>query len=159
MLTEKNKAAIQAEYERLRALLGLPALTLDIYEHNPESTDQTESGTPIASGDPAFSASQNIIRLPVCPGDTLPTEKPQFPVAWSKRQSEWDPWRIELWHEVIHQLSAHRGVYNSLEQGRTRADGSKSSIGRGDGWWTAIQAAANALKVVTAEDLDALLDG
>lgn len=152
------ETAIRTEYEWLCRTLGLSPVTLDVYEFAPASTDVTIPGTPLAESNPGFSPGLARIWLPTTAADVLPKVPPAAPKTWLKQAPEWAPWRIELWHEVLHQLSANLGVYDAGEPGRQRTDGSWSTKGHGIGWWTSVQAAASKLGCVTPDELDSLLD-
>lgn len=164
MISPIALGAIRDEYACLCALLGITPVTLDLYEFEPDSEALTAAGTPVAEGAPGFSPSLTRIWLPIAAGDPLPSSQPSAPTRWTKAAPEWHPWRIEVWHETIHQLSENLGVYDSKEPGRLRSNGTKSTTGHGAGWWTAINDAATKLSKavgvnVSPDELDALLDG
>jgi hypothetical protein len=147
---------IRAEYRRICGLLRMQEMTLDIYVCDEEAppSQKTPNGTALCNTHPGYSADRQLIALPQF--DDLPDDQPEFPPTdW--RKFNWQAWRIELWHEVIHQLSDHIGVFNRDEPGRVRDDGSRSMKGHGEGWWTAIQKAAERL-AVPPSTLDTVVD-
>jgi hypothetical protein len=148
---------VRAEYRRLCALLGLPEVTLDVYEYleGAPPSQMTPLGTPLCRFDPGYSSTRKLLALPQVVDD-LPDNLPEFPPTdW--RKLIWPPWRIELWHEVIHQLSDHLGVLDIQEPGRVRFDETQSSKGHGEGWRIAIQRAAERFGL-PPDELDSLLD-
>lgn len=160
MLTPQNTAYIAAEYTVLCAALGITPVTLDVFEvdDDPTSTSLSQHGNRLSDGNARYSASKKVLVLPLCDGDPKPTGPVSFPPSGlSKWSAEWPSWRIDLWHEVVHQVADHLGVHNPHEPGRPRADGSKSDEGHGAGFWQAMQSVAGAFFYLPA-DLDSLLD-
>jgi hypothetical protein len=147
---------ISAEYGRICKLLRLREVTIDIYQYEEDAppSQKTPSGTSRCNSQSGYRTDRKVIALPQT--DDGPIELPEFPPGdWHKLS--WPIWRIELWHEVIHQLSDHLGVLDRKEPGRVRDDGSRSTEGHGKGWWMAIQYAAECL-AVSPDTLDHLLD-
>jgi hypothetical protein len=145
-MTKRKDDAIREEYGKLCNLLGMQEVTLDIYMCDEEAppSQKTPSGTALRNSHPGYSGDRKLIALPQV--DDLRVDQPEFPpVDW--RKSNWPVWRIELWHEVIHQLSDQIGVLDRSEPGRVRDDGSRSTMGHGEGWWAAIQKAVERLAV------------
>jgi len=152
---------IRGEYERLREKLGLQAVPLDIYQadENAAAEEATPLGSPLRNATPCYSGCKRIMILPLCDGDDWPSHDLDFPPAeWSKYGVEWPMWRIELWHEFVHQVSddVHRG-WSPKEPGRRRPDGSMSDKGHGAGWFDGVRSVAAAFGV-DPENLDRLLD-
>lgn len=112
------------EYELLVQRLRLQPVPLDIYEFVEGSLTPTPAGfTLLGNGSPGYGA----------PGLILPQEGPDIdevafpPVDVVKLN--WPVWRIELWHEVCHQVQDKQlGMWNPL-------DGSQ---GHSSGWSEAI---------------------
>jgi hypothetical protein len=158
-LDQARVAIIKAEYTQLCHVLGLREVPLDIY--HPQGVDDdgdatTSLGLDARVTDAAYSGVRKLLLLPLCPND-LPEELPDFPPAtWEKPY--WQAWRIDLWHEVVHQVSDE--VLNALkpnEPGYTRADGSMSQPGHGEGFKKALEYVA--AKVGTdRRTLELLLD-
>jgi len=160
MLTAQDKAYLTGEYTSLCAALGLSPVTFDLFEvdDDPTSTALSQHGNRLSDGNARYSASKKVLVLPVCEGDPKPPAPVPFPpTGVSKWSSEWPSWRIDLWHETVHQMADHLGVHDPSEKGRKRPDGSMSDKGHGAGFWQAMQAVA-AVFGYPADELDALLD-
>lgn len=154
------EAAIRVEYRRLCGIFGLSQIALDVYVCDESSTATTSLGFPLANCDPLYSGTKNQIALPLTSAmDQWPTVVPTFPPAsLAKVADEWPVWRIELWHEVVHQVSNDIcKAWNPKEPPRVRTNGSRSTTGHGAGWFAGIQHAAAKLSV-EADALDELLD-
>jgi len=97
--------------------------------------------------------------IPLCEGDDWPHILPGFPPEKIDKHSlEWPTWRIELWHEVTHQISNDLfKTWEPKEPGRRLPNGLKSESGHGDGWFKGIKQFALKLNV-DPEELDALLN-
>ena len=157
---EVAEAAIRAEYQRLCGVFGLSPIALDVYVCDDSSTATTSLGFPVANCDPLYSGTKNQMALPLTSAeDQWPAEVPSFPPATlAKFSDEWPAWRIELWHEVVHQVSNDIcNAWDPKEPPRTRNNGSRSATGHGAGWFIGIQHAAAKLSV-SADALDELLD-
>lgn len=151
---------VRAEYQRLCNYLGLVPVPLDVYVCNAEdsSGSTTSLGTLIANCDPLYSGTKRLMVLPFTDAsDQWPVALPAFPPpSWLKH--EWPVWRIELWHEVVHQVSNDLlAGWNPTETPRQRPNGTRSQTGHGLGWFKGVQHFASKLGV-DAEGLDALLD-
>jgi hypothetical protein len=155
-----KQATIRTEYRRLCDLLEIREATLDIYEADEaQPADQaTPYGTPLLNQTPLYNATKKLLVLPqldMQEGAQLPGFPPN---DWGKANwSVWPMWRIELWHETIHQLADSLAVHDPAEPPRIREDGTQSSTGHGEGWWTAIEEAARRLNVSPIA-LDQVLD-
>ena len=72
------------------------------------------------------------------------------PVSWDKMNPGWPRWRLDLWHEVLHQVE--HDIFDSWEGGEEH----------GESYMRAIQYAVtklNALKALTERDLRVLALG
>jgi hypothetical protein len=160
MLTTTTLEVLKTEYARLCDALNLHPVDLDAYrvrEDAPVGT-LTDYGINVANATPGYSASRKLLVLPFYEGDDLPEYPPSFPPKqWNKLALEWPTWRIELWHETIHQLSDALGTFDLQEPGRRRSNGTLSNIGHGLGWLAAIEHAARRFDI-TPDALDAILD-
>lgn len=157
---EAAENAIRTEYRRLCEAFDLFPVPLEIYVCNDASTATTPLGFPVANCDPLYSGTKKLMAVPLTSAeDQWPTVAPSFPpTEFAKYSADWPVWRIELWHEVIHQVSNDiTKTWDPKEPPRTRLDGSRSSTGHGAGWFAGIQHAAETL-LVAAADLDELLD-
>lgn len=151
---------VRAEYQRLCNYLGLVPVPLDVYVCNAEdsSGSTTSLGIHIANCDPLYSGTKRLMALPFTDAsDQWPVALPAFPPhSWLKH--EWPVWRIELWHEVVHQVSNDLlAGWNPTEAPRQRPNGTRSQTGHGLGWFKGVQHFAAKLGV-DSEALDALLD-
>ena|SRR6185437_5871704 len=156
------EATIMAEYDRLCGALGIGKVALDVYLANDAADPvggRSAAGVDLRHTDPCYSGHRRVLVIPLLLGDLEHVKTLQFPpIAWDKMSAEWPPWRIELWHEVIHQYSdLVLGMWDSKEPGRRREDRSLSTTGHGAGWKAAIDEVASKLGV-RAEALDSLLD-
>lgn len=150
---------IQAEYQRLCNFFGLIPVPLDVYICDTENTqDFTALGFPIAQGAAAYSGTRRLMAVPLAPGDPLPSTIPDFPPrVWNTRSDEWPTWRLDVWHEVVHQVSNDiLKAWDLKEPGRSRERG-RSDPGHGVGWFQGIQHVAAHFSV-DADALDLLLD-
>ena len=79
---------------------------MDIYLINPKSKNKTQLDTPYANATPLYTPEKIILPLNDGDIDFQTPIAPQFPPAnWNKLHNiEWPIWRIELWHEVCHQV-------------------------------------------------------
>lgn len=95
---------IRKEYQNLCEQLDLDPIPLDVYEYEAGSDEETELGTPKRNS--AAGYSQEKLVLPLTDEAMPSTRDPSFPPRTWKRMDpvEWPIWRIELWHEVVHQV-------------------------------------------------------
>jgi hypothetical protein len=152
------EAVIRAEYQRLCEAFGLSPVALDVYVCDDSSREKTALGLPVSNCDPLYSGTRGLMALPLSSTeDQWPTTLPPLPPT-TLAKHEWPVWRIELWHEVIHQVSNDiQKAWDPKEPPRTRTNGSRSTTGHGAGWFFGIQHAAVLLSV-DADALDELLD-
>lgn len=123
---------VRDEYEWLRQRLGVTAVPLE-FTHTPDSGFPKYGGTPrrivITFSDHDLSV---VFNTTVTPDGGPP--------AWEERTIEgkrfWDPWRSDLWHEVVHQVQDMNGF------GWDPNDGSN---GHAKGWQAAVEWTANRL--------------
>jgi len=96
-------AAIRADYLRLCGTFSLRSVPLDIYVVDDGSIDTTAFGTLRCNGTPGYDG--QLIVIPVDPGDPGAINKlaDEYPPSNFDR-NRWQHWRIELWHEVTHQV-------------------------------------------------------
>lgn len=168
MPSQLVKDLINQEYERLCKHLGLTPVTIDIYDCDTQAppSQVTEYGSPIRVSAARYSSkwkhtprnsilikikdyfrryldngnsSFGILALPIDGNDPLPSSLPAFPPpSWARQHPCWEPWRKELWHEVVHQMSDRLGVCSTTEPDRIRVMGDPNPQGHGAGWWLAI---------------------
>lgn len=155
------ETVIRAEYARLCNCLGLLPIPLDVYVSDPDAGQdvKTPLGSPLVNAEPCYSGTKRLMVLPLCDGNDWPAQMPAFPPTdWSKHASDWPIWRIELWHEVVHQVSNDvLRAWDPKEPGRKRPDGSTSQQGHGVGWFKGVCYVAARIGA-QPEELDALLD-
>lgn len=103
----KLEELVQADYEELCLRVGLPPAPLDIYEIIENCADLTKHG--MRKSYPYAGYDQKVIHLPFYDveidmfGDMRPPFLPPER-QWDMRFNHiWPKWRIDLWHEVIHQ--------------------------------------------------------
>lgn len=149
-LTAEERGVIDKEYDRLCVRLRLSHLPLDAYIYDVEAPPdvKTSQGTEVRNEMAGFSERGAIIILPMDDRDALARETTFPPPTLDRHDAEWPLWRIELWHEVIHQLSSQLGVYDHEEPGHRMATGQFwTARGHGDGWLRAIEHAAREFEV------------
>lgn len=105
-VTRVLRDTITEDYRRLCNKLMLERAPLDIYITEAESSEVTSFGFPVNY--PYAGYDQKVIHLPL---DEIAIEHtghtldlfPAIPKHWDMRSSEWPEWRVNLWHEAIHQ--------------------------------------------------------
>ena len=126
---------IDIEYEHLVRRLHLVAIARDVYKVDDEGTGRkTLSGTDVRNATPG--CKPRLVVLPQEPGDLRewsPTQPVFPPTNWDRYTDEWPMWRIELWHEVVHQYQ---------DQILGLLDAEDATKGHTKGWPQAIAAVA-----------------
>jgi len=144
-VTNEARAAIDAEYAFLCARLGLTPVPLDVFICNDEAHESEETALGSCIGDcrARYGRTPRLLALPLCDGDLEPMSVLP-PERWVKHDDvEWPTWRLELWHEVIHQHSDQvANAWDPNEPAIRRPDGKLTSEGHGTGWWDAVVAVA-----------------
>jgi hypothetical protein len=156
-------ATIAQEYERLCRALNLVPLWLDVYlvDESPSTAELPlrDSGVDPRNTDARYSGSRRVLVMPIGSGDIENVTDLDPPSTWAKLSPDWPAWRIDLWHEVVHQYShVVLGRWDPKESGLRRLDDSFSTTGHGLGWRAAIEQVASHFGV-DADTLDTLLDG
>ena len=132
------QATIHQEYANLLGRLGLSAIPLDVYEVS-AGGGFSGHGTDLRNATPVYTPS--LIVLPQLPDDLAEwaAVHPAFPPStWTPGPPEWLVWRIDLWHEVVHQYQ---------EKILRQWDPHDGDDGHRLGWPGAIAAVAAALAV------------
>jgi len=144
MKTNETFDAVEKEYELLCKKLELAPIKLDIYRYNTNSNETTSLGTSILNATPLFTP--DLIVLPQDQETDLSNHTLNFPPAnWCKfNELEWPQWRIELWHEVVHQVE-----YQIIEEWI-------AGVEQKDAWEKAIAYVADKFSV-SSRDLSAIL--
>jgi hypothetical protein len=156
ILAEEELADILAnakiDYEHLCPALGLQPVPLDVFCPSGKSEATTLMGTPIKNFTPGFSS--KTVVLPIIPGTFSHVKGQGFsfpPSTWDLMHPEWPRWRLDLWHETLHQVE--NDIFKTW-------DGSKKEHGRS--YMQAIEYAASRLsplKHITTEQLRMLALG
>lgn len=150
MLAPKDiRAPIDAEYAFLCDRLGLMPVPLDVFYPDPTAPMKqlTPLGSEVKIADARYGGTPRILVLPIGDGDEAPTLMPP-PTTWDRFDPQWPTWRLELWHEVIHQHSDQIGhAWDPKEPAIIRPDGRRTYQGHGAGWWAALTAVATAFTV------------
>jgi hypothetical protein len=157
------RMTVAQEYEQLCGALGLMPLWLDVYlvDESPSTAELPirDSGIDPRNTDACYSGSRRVLVMPICSGDIEIVTAPAPPRTWTKWSPDWPAWRIDLWHEVVHQYShVVLGRWDPKELGLRRSDDSLSTTGHGLGWRAAIEQVASHFGI-DADTLDTLLDG
>lgn len=159
-VTAGARAAIDTEYQYLCARLQLTPIPLDVFICNDEAPESEETALGSCIGDcrARYGRTPRLLALPLCEGDLEPTSVAP-PLRWLKYDDvEWPTWRLELWHEVIHQHSDQiANAWNPKEPAIKRPDGKLTSEGHGAGWWDAVVAVAGEFGVDPIQ-LSAIVD-
>jgi hypothetical protein len=157
----RSEQIIRAEYQRLCNYLGLTPTPLEVYvcDVNASASDTTPLGISVSNCAALYSGTKRLMALPLAEADDWPTILPDFPPPDLNKHSEnWPTWRIELWHEVVHQVSNDLlTAWDPNESPRCRPNQTRSQPGHGLGWFDGVKLVARKLGV-EAEELDALLD-
>jgi hypothetical protein len=97
-------ADVQKDYDELCARLGIDGIPLDIYPFVLGGEEQSLLGTSTGNGTALYDGTKIV--LPIFDNSLDEhTGSPDFPPAkWDPLTSVWPVWRIELWHEVCHQV-------------------------------------------------------
>ncbi|TYP94870.1 hypothetical protein LX73_0160 [Fodinibius salinus] len=92
------------EYQNLCNKLDLKPVPLDVYEYKEDSNEKTDLSTSKNNATAGYSPDKLI--LPLTGEGTSSLREPSFPPKeWNKlHPMEWPVWRVELWHEVVHQV-------------------------------------------------------
>jgi hypothetical protein len=103
---EKARELIRSEYSNLCKALSLQQVDTDIYIVQPNSKQTTQFGTSLMNDTPQYGPGLLILPLMRADLEACPEQSPAFPpTVWNKHHLyEWPVWRIELWHEVCHQV-------------------------------------------------------
>ncbi len=102
---EAIRSIVNTDYDNLTGVFGIKRVPVDVYFPSDSSKDRTSLGTPESNFTPLYNG--ELIALPI----VLDTQSNgigtalQFPPAgWDTMRSEWPRWRLDLWHEVLHQV-------------------------------------------------------
>lgn len=123
------EAAIRVDYEHLCGEFSLLPVTLDIYLVEEKSNATSLHNTLLKNETPAYNG--RLMVIPINPADltVLYTLRSEYPPS-TFDAGVWQQWRIELWHEVAHQLQDQRLKLWNKHDG---ADGHKA------GWMEALE--------------------
>jgi hypothetical protein len=139
------EAYIQEEYRNLCNILSLTQVSLDVYIAKEGSTEITEFGTCIGNYTPAYSPQKLIMPLVDyfnMDQATTPTFPPE---VWDRNHPyEWPIWRIELWHEVCHQVEDQ--IFNEWD----------AKIEQGEAWEKSMKYIADCFSITINELSNAL---
>ena len=126
---------IATEYGRLCQILGLKPVVLDVFRIIDGSSEATPAGS-MTRGRADAAYGKGFVVIPV---DGLPIEVKAFPPRdWRRFGDEWPSWRVDVWHEVVHQVQEQQ--LGALDRG----DGTK---GHSRGWSEAVAAVASKFHV------------
>jgi hypothetical protein len=137
---EQLRDVIRADYADLLHTLGLADVPLDIYVVDDDSRERTEHGTERRNGTPGYNG--RVVVLPVERGDLEVLgvlNRPYPPTNFERLR--WHAWRVDLWHEITHQLQHQKLRMFDLNDG---------GEGHAVGWTEAIEVMALAHGVDSA---------
>ena len=102
---QKLKPIIEEDYRQLCLRVGVvKGVPLDLYVVSPKSTEKSDHG--IARSYPFPGYNQKAIHLALDEVELLDFHltQPVFPpTKWHLFYDQWPSWRVNLWHETIHQ--------------------------------------------------------
>ena len=123
---------IATEYGRLCQILGLKPVVLDVFRIIDGSSEATPAGS-MTRGRADAAYGKGFVVIPV---DGLPIEVKAFPPRdWRLFGDEWPSWRVDVWHEVVHQVQDQRFGMLRRDDGRE---------GHANGWPEALAVVAAA---------------
>lgn len=164
-MTESEKvgrAIIAEEYTKLCAKLGMEAVELDVYVWAPDAGpgDLSSAGTALSCANAMYHKPQRLVILPLGSSLDWPSAPPPHPppTLCAVADGCWPVWRIDLWHEVVHQFGDQvLSEWAPLEPGCRKANGRMGNVGHGIAWNRAVDKVATLLNL-DAGALDRLLD-
>jgi hypothetical protein len=121
------KQIVESDYQSLCRVIGIKPVPLDVYEFSANSEERTPLGTPLKNATPLYDS--RIVVIPVVPEmvEEYAAAPAKFPPnSWDKFSKAWPQWRIELWHEVLHQIEHH--VLNAWKDGEHHGESYKHAI-------------------------------
>ncbi len=103
-LLNQGKSSIEDDYSSVCSTLKLKPDLLDIYEYKIDSDNMTQHDTALRDTFAAYYPSK--LTLPIADDGNASDNIPIFPPTdWRRLNSyQWPPWRIDLWHEIVHQV-------------------------------------------------------
>ena len=138
---ERLRQIVNDDYEKLVAAFGLTPVPLDVYSYSESPDAKTRLGTPVANCTPLYDLYKIV--LPLHPS-TVRDEgiaDMQYPLScWDMFSPAWPKWRMDLWHEVLHQVEDQ--IYDTWEGGEIH----------GPSYMRAIVYAAARLKPICVRD-------
>lgn len=157
-----GRAIIAEEYKKLCAKLGMEAGALDLYvwqtDAGPE--DLSSAGTALSCANAMYCKPQRLVILPLGSSLEWPSAPPPHPPPTLCPLADgcWPVWRIDLWHEVVHQFGDQvLGEWAPLEPGCRKPNGMMGDKGHGMAWARAVDRLARLLDLDPGA-LDRLLD-
>jgi hypothetical protein len=146
---ETVRTAAQSDYENLCGLFGLSPVPVDVFSPSKQSTDRTPHGTPVNNFTPLYDTEKVVLPIVVGASGKMVLDNFVFPpVSWDKMSPEWPRWRLDLWHEVLHQVE--HDILKTWTGGEVH----------GESYMKAIRAAVerlNPVKAINEEELKRLV--
>jgi len=143
--------AAKSDYEHLCHLFGLRPVPLDVFLPSRVLTNRTPLGTPVNNFTPLYDTQKVVLPIVVGASSKMVFDTLVFPpVSWDTMNPEWPRWRLDLWHEVVHQVE--KDIFDSWEGGEKH----------GESYMRAIKYAVqklNDVKPIAFEDLRKLTLG
>lgn len=100
---------VRTDYLRWAAALNLSPVPVDVFGWVQEAEGRTELGSPRSNATPLYDTQKIVI--PLIPSQTREDGmiQPEFPPsAWDGKPPVWPRWRLDLLHEVVHQVENDR---------------------------------------------------
>src|SRR6266571_2720646 len=118
---ESVKDAANSDYKHLCQLLGLSPVPIDVFLPSKESTNRTPLGTPMNNFTPLYDSEKVVLPVVAGASGQMVSDNLAFPpVSWDKMNPGWPRWRLDLWHEVLHQVE--HDIFDSWEGGEEHGE-------------------------------------
>jgi hypothetical protein len=101
----RMRKIVSADYDKWVRALGLRPVPLDVYGYYKTSDAKTQHGTSVTNSIPGYDGCKIV--LPLAPDVTRQDGivEPDFPpTSWDGKPPAWPTWRVDLLHEVVHQV-------------------------------------------------------
>jgi hypothetical protein len=113
---ESLRQIVNDDYEKLVTVLGLTPVPLDVYSYSASSDAKTRFGTSLTNCTPLYDLYKIVLPLhPSTVRDEGIADMQCPPACWNMFSTAWPKWRIDLWHEVLHQVEDQ--IYDTWEGG------------------------------------------
>ena len=113
---ERLRQIVTDDYEKLVATFGLSSVLLDVYSYSELANARTPLGTAFTNCTPLYDLYKIVLPLhPSTIREEGIADMPFPPTCWDMFSPTWPKWRMDLWHEVLHQVEDQ--IYDTWEGG------------------------------------------